>query len=232
MTPPPMLEYDFRAISNHERYNLIIGLVAPRPIALVTSLDAAGRINAAPFSAFNYMGTDPVLIAIGAGNRMDETDESGLPKPKDTAQNIRVRGEFVVNVVNESIAEAMNICAIDFPHGVNELAEAGLTAAPGCRVAVPRIAEAPASLECREVTTVEVGRSRVVIGEVIYVHVREEFIDPAGPYVRADRLHAVGRMNGLGGYVRTRDAFFQMPRIRSADWEKKKAGGSHAPPAG
>ena len=81
-------------------------------------------------------------------------------------------------------------------------------------------------------TTVEVGRSRVVIGEVLYAHVREEFIDPAGPYVRADRLHAVGRMNGLGNYVRTRGAFFQMPRLKLADWEKKKAGGGTPPPAG
>ena len=226
-----MLEFDFKAISNHERYNLIIGLVAPRPIALITSVDAAGRVNAAPFSAFNYMCTDPVLVAIGGGNRMDDTDESGLPKPKDTVQNIRVRGEFVVNVVNEAIAEAMNVCAIDFPHGVSELHEAKLTTAPCCRVAVPRIAEAPASLECREVTTVEIGRSRVVIGEVVYVHVREEFIDPAGPYVRAEEMHAVGRMNGAGNYVRTRDAFFKLPRIPLADWEKKKAGGSDLPPA-
>ena len=226
-----MPEYDFKTISNRERYNLIIGLVAPRPIALVTSLDAAGRLNAAPFSAFNYMGTDPVLIAIGVGNRSDLKDESGLPRPKDTAQNIRVRGEFVVNVVNEAIADAMNVCAIDFPHEVSELAEAGLTTAEGVRVAVQRIAQAPASLECREVTTIEVGRSRVVIGEVIYAHVRDEFIDPAGPYVRADALHAIGRMNGMGGYVRTRGSFFQMPRIPPADWEKKKAGGKTTPPA-
>ncbi len=227
-----MIEFDFKAISNHERYNLIIGLVAPRPIALITSLDAAGRVNAAPYSAFNYMGTDPVLVAIGGGNRPEEdNDESGLPKPKDSVQNIRVRGEFVVNVVNEAIVEAMNVCAIDFPHGVSELAEAKLTTAPGVRVAVPRIAEAPACLECREVTTVEVGRSRVIIGEVVYVHVREEFIDPAGPYIRAEQLHAVGRMNGMGSYVRTRDAFFHLPRIKLADWEKKKAGDGTPPPA-
>ena len=227
-----MLGFDFKAISNHERYNLIIGLVAPRPIALITSMDAAGRINAAPFSAFNYMCTDPVLVAIGAGNRPDDqADESGLPKPKDTAQNIRVRGEFVVNVVNEDIAQAMNVCCLDFPHGVNELAEAGLTTVPCERVAVPRIAEAPASLECREVTTVEVGRSRVIIGEVVYIHVREELIDPAGPYIRAEQMHAVGRMNGAGSYVRTRGAFFTMPRPKLADWEKKKAGSNDVPPA-
>ncbi len=222
-----MAEFDFSAISPHERYNLVIGLVAPRPIALVTSLDASGRVNAAPFSAFNYACVDPVLVTLGVANRPDARDpSSGLPTPKDTAQNIRVRGEFVINVVNEDLAEAMNVCAIDFPPGIDELTEAGLTIVPSTRIAVPRIAEAPASLECREVTTIEVGRSRIIIGEVLCVHVRDEFIDPTGPYVKAEQLHAIGRMNGAGNYVRTRDASFKMPRITYQDWERRKGGGA------
>ena len=189
----------------------------------MTSLNAAGKVNAAPFSAFNYACVDPVLVTLGVANRPDAKDpQSGMPIPKDTAQNIRVRGEFVINVVNEDLAEAMNVCAIDFPPGVDELTEAGLTTLPSSRVAVPRIAEAPASLECREVTTVEVGRSRIVIGEVLCVHVCDEFIDPAGPYVRADELHAIGRMNGAGNYVRTRDAFFKLPRIPLPEWGKRQ----------
>ena len=108
-----MVEFDFSALSPHDRYNLVIGLVTPRPIALVTSLDAEGRVNAAPFSAFNYACVDPVLVTLGVANRPDARDpQSGLPTPKDTARNIRVRGEFVINVVNEELAEAMNICAI------------------------------------------------------------------------------------------------------------------------
>lgn len=217
-----MLEFDFSAISAHERYNLVIGLIAPRPIALVTTLDAAGRVNAAPYSAFNYMCVDPVLVVLGVSNRSDEDAVSGRPVPKDTAQNIRARGEFVVHVVNEALAEAMNVCAIDFPPGVSEIEEAKLTTVPSSRVSVPRIAEAPACLECREVTTVERGNSRVVIGEVVYAHVREEFVDPAGPYIRADALHAIGRMNGAGNYVRTRDAFFKLPRIPYEDWQRRK----------
>ena len=217
-----MLEFDFSTISAHERYNLIVGLIAPRPIALVTSLDAAGWVNAAPFSAFNYMCVDPVLVVLGVANRSDKDEISGRPVPKDTAQNIRARGEFVVHVVNETLAEAMNVCAIDFPPGVSEIEEAKLTTVPSRRVAVPRIAEAPACLECREVTTVERGNSRVIIGEVVYAHVRDEFIDPAGPYIRADEMHAIGRMNGAGNYVRTRDAFFKMPRIPYEDWQRRK----------
>jgi flavin reductase (DIM6/NTAB) family NADH-FMN oxidoreductase RutF len=214
-----MLEFDFSTASAHLRYNLLIGLVAPRPIALVTSLDAEGHLNAAPFSAFNYVGTDPALVVLGIGSRPDSADaRTGLPVPKDSVQNIRRGGEFVINVVSEDIAEAMNVCAIDFPPGVSELEQAKLTTAPSSKVAVPRIAEAPACLECREVATLEIGRSRVVIGEVLCAQVREEFIDPAGPYVRADELHAIGRMNGLGSYVRTRGAFFNIPRIPYKDW--------------
>ena len=217
-----MLEFDFATVSPHDRYNLIIGLVTPRPIALVTSLDASGRVNAAPYSAFNYAGNDPVLVTIGAGNRPDAKDaSSGAAIPKDTVQKVRVRREFVINVVDERIVEGMNVCAIDFPPGVDELTEAGLTTAPSSKVAVPRIAEAPASLECREVMIVERGNSRIIIGEVVCVHVREDLIDPAGPYVRADLIHSVGRMNGGGNYVRTRDAMFNLPRIPYKEWTKK-----------
>jgi flavin reductase (DIM6/NTAB) family NADH-FMN oxidoreductase RutF len=213
-----MAEFDFSAATARVRYNLLIGLIAPRPIALVTTQDAEGRLNAAPFSAYNYVGTDPALVVLGIGSRIGSEDpQTGLPVPKDTVLNIRRGGEFVVNVVNEAIAEAMNRCAIDFPRGVNELEQAHLTTAPSTRVSVPRIAEAPASLECREVTTMEIGRSRIVIGEVLCAFVRDEFVDPAGPYILAKEMHAVGRMNGLGNYVRTRDAFFEIPRIAYAD---------------
>ncbi len=91
-------------------YSLLCGLIAPRPIAWITSMSAAGQLDAAPFSAFNYMGMDPPIVAVGIANQ---------PCPgtiaKQTAQNIRSLGEFVINVVNEAVAEAMNFTAIDFP---------------------------------------------------------------------------------------------------------------------
>jgi len=199
----------------HLAYNMLIGLVAPRPIAWITSRSVEGKINAAPFSAFNYMGTEPPLVSIGVGNR---------PGPnvvgKDTAQNIRNVREFVINVVDEALAEKMNVCGIDFPQGVNELEKAGLTTAPSDKVSVPRIAEAPAALECREYMTIEIGRSRMIVGEVVSFYVRDEFVDPAGPYVRAEALHAIGRMNGRGSYVHTRDAFLTIPRIPYEEWKK------------
>jgi flavin reductase (DIM6/NTAB) family NADH-FMN oxidoreductase RutF len=210
------MDFDVSKITHHQTYNLLIGLVAPRPIAWITSVDMEGRLNAAPFSAYNYVGTDPPIVAIGVGNR---------PGPgvigKDTAQNIRNKREFVINVVNEAMAEKMVFCAIDFPAGVNELEMANVKTAPSLVVSVPRILESPASLECREITTMEIGRSRVVLGQVVAMHVNDEFLDPAGPYVRAEKMHAVGRMNGLGGYVKTRDSFFHIPRMSYEEWKLK-----------
>jgi flavin reductase (DIM6/NTAB) family NADH-FMN oxidoreductase RutF len=208
--------FDISKTSTNDVYNLLIGLVAPRPIAWITSQDPQGRLNAAPFSAFNYVCTDPPMLAIGVGNR---------PGPgivgKDTAQNIRRTREFVVNVVNEELAEAMNLSAVDFPPGVSELEIAKLETAPSSVVSVPRIKQAPASLECREFSTIEVGRSRIILGQVVAIHVQDRYIDPAGPYVRAEDIHAIGRMNGKGAYVKTRDAFFAMPRMTYEEWLKK-----------
>ncbi len=196
-------------------YNMLIGLVAPRPIALVTSMNENGALNAAPFSAYNYLCTDPPVVAIGVTNRPGEERI-----PKDTAHNIRRTGEFVVNVVTEDLAAAMNICATDFPAEVDELQMAGLETIDSSKVKVPRIRQAHAALECRELTTMEIGRSRIILGQVVAMFVEDEFVDPAGPYIRSEQLHAIGRMNGLGSYVKTRDAFMTMPRIPYEQWKK------------
>ena len=194
-------------------YNLLIGLVAPRPIALVTSRSETGVLNAAPFSAYNYLCTDPPVVGLGVMNR-----PGGEFVPKDTARNIRRTGEFVVNVVTEDLMRQMNICATDFPAEVSELDMAGLATAESSVVKVPRIATARAALECVEHATIEIGRSRIILGRVVAMFVEDRFIDPKGPYVKADELHAIGRMNGLGNYVRTRYAFLNMPRISYEEW--------------
>ena len=209
---------DFRVdgMSARQVYNLLSGLVAPRPIALVTSMDEEGRLNAAPFSAYNYLCTDPPVVAIGVMNRPAEHFV-----PKDTARNIRRTGEFVVNVVTEDLAQQMNVCATDYPAEMDELEIAGLGTAASQVVKVPRIAQAHAALECRELTTMEIGRSRIILGQVVAMYVEDQYIDPAGPYVKAEELHAIGRMNGLGSYVKTRDSFLTIPRVSYAEWKVK-----------
>lgn len=209
------MKFDVETAKPREIYNLLIGLVAPRPIALITSMDEKGGLNAAPFSAYNYLCTDPPIVGIGVTNRPGEERI-----PKDTARNIRRTGEFVVNVVTEDIAQQMNICATDFPAGTSELEMANLQTTPSTVVQVPRIASAHAALECREHTTLEIGRSRIILGRVVSIYIEDEYVDPSGPYVRAEQLHAIGRMNGLGNYVRTRDSFMNIPRIPYEEWKK------------
>jgi flavin reductase (DIM6/NTAB) family NADH-FMN oxidoreductase RutF len=211
------MQFEMETTTHRQVYNLLIGLVAPRPIAWVTSMDEEGRLNAAPFSAYNYLCTDPPIVGMGVTNRPDARFT-----PKDTARNIRRTGEYVINVVTDDLLEKMNICATDFPAGVNELEMAGLTTAPSSVVKVPRIAEAHAALECREYTSMEIGRSRIILGRVVAMYVEDRFVDPAGPYIKADELHAVGRMNGLGNYARTRDAIVTVPRISYEEWQKGK----------
>jgi len=211
------MRFDLETASQSVAYKLMIGLVAPRPIALITSMDENGHINAAPFSAYNYLCTDPPIIAVGVQNRPEAKSV-----PKDTARNIRQMQEFVVNIVTEDIAQQMNICATDFPHEISEIEVAGFTTAPSDVIKTPRIAEAHAALECREYASIEIGHSRIILGRVVSAYVEDQFVDPAGPYIKADELHSIGRMNGLGNYVKTRDAFMTIRRITYDDWKNKQ----------
>ena len=207
------MEFDLRALGSQERYKLLTSVVVPRPIALVTTLDEAGRVNAAPFSFFNLLGTDPPVIALGIGN-----GPSG--EPKDTARNIQTSGEFVVSVVTEELVDAMNVAAVPFPPGEDELAAAGLATAPSLAIRAPRIAASPVSLECRLAQVVTVGNNRIVLGEVVHLHIADPFVDPARLYVRTDALRMVGRMHGGGGYARLTDLFV-LPRMSYEEWRAR-----------
>ena len=204
------MRFALAELSPPERYKLLGGLVVPRPIALVTTRDRDGRANAAPFSFFNVVAEEPPLIVLGLG-------VNARGGAKDTTNNIRDSGEFVVNLVDEPLAEAMNLCAIDLPPEVSELDLAGLELLPGEAVAPGRIAAAPVSMECRRYVTLQPGPERyVVLGEVLVLHVRDGILDPARLRVDRDAYAPIGRLFG-GGYVRTRDRF-EMPRISYRDW--------------
>ncbi len=208
-----MTDFDMTQLEPRDRYRLLINLVGPRPIALVTSESAETGINAAPFSFFNLVGSDPPLVVLGIGDRQPG-------EMKDTATNAVEMQEFVVNLVDEELLEAMNICAIDFPPGFNELQAAGLTTEASLAVKPPRIAEAPASLECRLVEMVQVRNSRVLVGEVVHLHVRDGLV--VDMRVQTDKLHMVGRLFGGGGYVRTTDTI-ELPRISYSEWQKENS---------
>lgn len=194
------MELDLEGKHANRGYAMLVSLVTPRPIAWVTTLNENGAVNAAPFSFFNALGGNPPIIGFAPGDRDDGS-------PKDTARNIRRTHEFVVNLVDEATAEAMNRTSASLPYGVSELESAGLTAVASSVVGPPRIGEAPASLECKEWGTLQIGGNRVVIGVVRRVHVRDTLIDPVKLRIRSDDFHVIGRMASPNWYCRTRDRF-------------------------
>lgn len=190
-------------------YKLLTATVTPRPIAWVTTADAQGRVNAAPYSFFNAMGANPPTLAIG----MQADPDKGF---KDSPRNVMDTGEFVVNLVPFALGEQMNITAVDAPMGVDELKLAQLTTAPSRRVAPPRIAESPVSMECVNLSSVVTGPAQViVIGRVVAIHIDDAFVQ------NAERCHVDGRALDLIGrsygaeYIMTRDRY-DMPR---PDWQ-------------
>lgn len=204
--------FDFASVAPRDRYKLMVSTVTPRPIAWIVSRSADGRLNAAPFSFFNVLAGDPPTVGIGIASH-----EPG--RPKDTRLNIAETGEFVVNLVSEETAAAMNITAIEFDREVNELAEAQLATLPSALVAPPRIAASPVSMECALIQIVELGPDQgLVLGRVLAMHVRDDLVlDPAKCYIDTPNLQLVGRMHGTGWYARTSD-LFEMPRIPRTQW--------------
>jgi flavin reductase (DIM6/NTAB) family NADH-FMN oxidoreductase RutF len=194
------MELDLEGRHAARAYAILVCLVVPRPIAWVTTVNAEGVVNAAPFSFFNVLGARPPIVGICPGDRDDGT-------PKDTARNIRLTHEFVVNLVDEDLAEPMNSTAASVPYGTNELEAAGLTTRASSAVRPPRIAESPASLECKEWGTLQIGDNRLIIGLVRRIHVRDELIDPETLRIRSELLHSIGRMASPHWYCRTRDRF-------------------------
>lgn len=194
------MELNLEAEFADRAYPILASLVTPRPIAFVTTVSPEGRVNAAPFSFFNLLGANPPILGFAPGDRDDGT-------PKDTARNIRLTHEFVVNLVDEALAEAMNQCAASLPYGANELEHAGLHAAPSSIIQPPRIAEAPVSLECREWGTLQIGDNRLIIGLIKRVHLRDELFDPVKKRIFTDKLSLIGRMASPHWYCRTRDRF-------------------------
>jgi flavin reductase (DIM6/NTAB) family NADH-FMN oxidoreductase RutF len=210
--------FDFAAIPPRDRYKLLVSTVTPRPIAWVVSQSLDGRLNAAPFSFFNAFSGEVVGLGISS-------HEPG--RPKDTRRNIRDTRQFVVNLVSEESADAMNITAIEFEAGVNELAEAQLKTTPSVHVKPPRIAVSPVSMECELVQIIELGPDNgLVLGRVVAMHVRDDVVlDAAKHYIDTPKLKLVGRMHGAGWYVRTTDLFL-MDRIPRGDWKLRQDQGS------
>lgn len=194
------MRFDLDGLPERTAYKLLAATAVPRPIAWVVTLDRDGTRNAAPYSFFNVMGSAPPTVALGI-----MADPRGL---KDTAQNIRDTGEFVINLVPERLVRDMNLTAVDAPRGVDELALAGLAVTPSVHVAPPRITESPVAYECRLAQMVETGPDQVVvIGRVLAVHIDDRFLKDADrAHIDTPALDLVAR--GFGStYIRSQDSF-------------------------
>ncbi|MGX9685725.1 flavin reductase family protein [Deinococcus wulumuqiensis] len=202
--------FDLTALPAPARYKLLTATVVPRPIAWVGT-QGEGGFNLAPYSFFGLMGSEPPVVAFAPGDRPDGT-------LKDTALNIGPSGEFTVSLVSAALAEAMNLSATDFPRGMDEAQVLGLRLAPSRQVQVPRVQDAPAALECREVQTVRIGQTRIILGEVLALWLREDAVlDAEKHHVDTAALDLIGRMGGRGTYTHTRDTF-ELKRRTYAEW--------------
>ena len=183
-----------------ERFNAVLtGVIVPRPIAFVSTMSPDGEVNLAPYSFFNAVSYSNVVFS---SSRHVEN------KSKDTLRNIEETGEFVVNIVVDSIAEAMNATAAEYPEGEDEFGIAGLSHAPSQIVKPPRVAESPVNIECKLDQIVQIGSGAhehgLVIGTILLMHVRDDVID--GHRIDQAKLMATGRMAG-NMYCRTNDRF-------------------------
>jgi len=189
-------------------YKLMTGIIVPRPVALVSTMDRQGAVNLAPFSAFTMAGSNPPAVLFCPALRAAGVAEAGRywDMRKDSLRNVEETGEFVINVVNEAMAAAANETAAEVLPEVDEFTLGGFTPVASAVVRPPRVAESPAQMECRLLQVIYVGREPgagvIVLGEVVRIHLREDLledfrVDPAG-------LDAVGRMAG-NTWVRTHD---------------------------
>jgi flavin reductase (DIM6/NTAB) family NADH-FMN oxidoreductase RutF len=205
------LSFDPATLSARDVAALLTSVVVPRPIGWISTVSERGVFNLAPHSYFNVFADDPPIVAFST---------TGF---KDTTRNVRSGGDFVVNIVSEDLAEAMNVSGIEFPPEESEFAWSGLTPVASQRVRAPRVAEAPIALECTVLDVLELGRrpSYMVLGEVVHFHLSPAVLRDGR--VAADLLRPLGRLGG-SGYSRTADGLFQMRRLRSAD------AAGHSPP--
>lgn len=198
-----MVEFNPIDVPQRDLYKLLIGAVVPRPIAWVSTISPDGVPNLAPFSFFNGVASNPPSLVFSVSYR------ESTHQPKDTLANLQASGDFVVNMVTEPLATAMNITAGEYPPEVDEFQRAGLTPVPSIQVSAPRVAESPVQFECRLNQIVPIGEgpgsARLVIGTIVYIHIADAIYRE--PYkIDITAYQPIGRLAG-SSYTRVNDLF-------------------------
>ena len=200
------MELDPATLAHTDAYKLLIGSVLPRPIAWVSTVDKKGVPNLAPFSFFMAVCSNPFTVAFAPTVKPDGT-------AKDTLRNIRETQEFVVNLVSEPFAAAMNMTSKDFPPGVNEFREAKVTEIPSVKVRPPRVKESPIQMECKLHSIVDVGSGpgsgSLILGTVVLFSCRDDLMHEGK--IDLKKLQLIGRLSGAY-YVRTNNDIFEIAR--------------------
>ena len=218
MSEPQFHCVDGDRLDTETAYRLVVGCVAPRPVAWVTSVDESGRVNAAPFSSYNYVATSPPMLAINIATR------PGSGNTKDTAFNIRTSREFVVNVATEHNMELMHQSAFEYAPEVSEVEALGLALLPSRHVRPPRIASSPVQMECRldQVITLGRGINTLYIGEIVAFHLSDAVYD--GHRVDTAAMRPIARLGGP--YYAGLGEIFHRPML-----QKPPGGEGWVPPA-
>jgi flavin reductase (DIM6/NTAB) family NADH-FMN oxidoreductase RutF len=195
------MKIDPATLDRKSAHDVMVGVALPRPIAFISTAGENGIYNLAPYSFFIPLSAKPAIVGVGIGRKRDGSK-------KDTLVNIEFSKDFVINVVTESLAEAMNQTSGEYPPEVDEFQVAKLTPEKADLVKAPMVAESPVRMECRLLQILEYGEfssiQNFVIGEVIRVHVKDEFW--ADGEIQSSRLKTIGRMGG-DFYCRTTNIF-------------------------
>lgn len=178
-------------IETKDLHQLLLGIVAPRPIAFVSTIDEEGIYNLAPFSFFNCFSSNPPIVIFSANRRV------GNNTTKDTLANVISSGECVINAVSHNIIRQVTLCSVDYPKDVDEFTKSGLTPIPSDIVRPPRVKECLAHLECKVKEILPLGdqggAGNLVICEVVRVHVDPSILDE-NQRIDPTKIDLMGRM--------------------------------------
>ncbi|MGJ3233965.1 flavin reductase family protein [Marivirga sp.] len=201
-------EVDPKSIKTAELHGLLLGAIAPRPIAFASTIDKKGNVNLSPFSFFNVFGANPPILIFSPARRGRNNTT------KHSYENVKEVAEVVINIANYPMVEQMSLASTEYDKGVNEFIKAGFTEATSTKVKPPRVAESPVAFECKVNQVIETGEDggagNLVICEVIHIHVNEDILDANGK-IDPVKLDPIGRLGG-NWYSRSKKALFEVEK--------------------
>lgn len=188
-------EIDPKSIKTPELHGILLGAIAPRPIAFASTIDKEGNVNLSPFSFFNVFGANPPILIFSPARRGRNNTT------KHSYENVKEVAEVVINIANYPMVEQMSLASTEYDKGINEFVKAGFTEAKSTKVKPPRVAESPVAFECKVNQVIETGEDggagNLIICEVIHIHLNEEILDENGK-IDAHKLDPIGRLGGIG----------------------------------